>query len=69
MKTVNAKGEVVIPKEMRVALGIQNKSRVTIKQQDNSIIITPIKQEGIERWSQLADEKKITWATQYMSQL
>ena len=46
--TVSSKGQIVIPAELRAALGINTGTRVAIQKQDKHLILQPITEEFID---------------------
>jgi len=44
--TVSSKGQLVIPSEMRQALGIEPGTRVTIRREGEELILTPFTKEA-----------------------
>jgi len=44
--TVSSKGQLVIPAEMRQALGIEPGTRVTIRREGEELILTPFTKEA-----------------------
>lgn len=46
--TVSSKGQIVIPAELRIKLGIDAGTRIAIQQQDNRLVLQPITEAFID---------------------
>jgi AbrB family looped-hinge helix DNA binding protein len=47
--TVSTKGQLVIPAEMRTALGIQPGTRIAVTQDGSRIVLEPVSEELVDR--------------------
>ncbi len=47
--TVSTKGQFVIPSEMRVSLGIQPGTRISVTQEGSRIVLEPVSEELVDK--------------------
>jgi AbrB family looped-hinge helix DNA binding protein len=57
--TIGQRGEIVIPKKVRTALGLGARKEVLLTVENNSIHITPIEENIVEKWALRAKKEKV----------